>query len=67
VEGIHEVGGHLSKIRINCVLNYLLHYSLCIYFYGFFSVYDACVLLVLFPMNLYICRVFVFFSIYVYS
>jgi hypothetical protein len=36
VEGLHAVGDILTKISVNCVLNYMLHYYLCVYFYGFF-------------------------------
>jgi len=36
VEGLHTVGDILTKISVNCVLNYMLHYYLCVYFYGFF-------------------------------
>jgi hypothetical protein len=36
VEGLHTVGDIFTKISVNCVLNYMLHYYLCVYFYGFF-------------------------------
>jgi hypothetical protein len=44
VEGLHAVGDILTKISVNCVLNYMLHYYLCVCFYGFF----LCVLQVYF-------------------
>jgi mannose/fructose/N-acetylgalactosamine-specific phosphotransferase system component IIC len=34
-EGLHVVGDILTKISINCVINYMLHYYLRVYFYGF--------------------------------
>jgi hypothetical protein len=36
VEGLHPVGDIFTKISVNCVLNYMLHYYVCVYFYGFF-------------------------------
>jgi hypothetical protein len=36
VEGLHAVGGILSKISINCVLIYMLCIYTCVYVYGFF-------------------------------
>jgi hypothetical protein len=36
VEGLHAVDDILTKISVNCVVNYMLHYYLCVYFYGFF-------------------------------
>jgi len=35
VEGLHAVDDILTKISVNWVLNYMLHYFLCVYFYGF--------------------------------
>jgi hypothetical protein len=34
VEDLHEVGDILSKISVNCVLIYMLHYYLCVIFMG---------------------------------
>jgi hypothetical protein len=36
VEGLHAVGDIFTKISVNCVLNYMLHYYVCVYFFGFF-------------------------------
>jgi hypothetical protein len=36
VEGLHTVGGIISKISINCVLIYMLCIYTCVYVYGFF-------------------------------
>jgi hypothetical protein len=36
VEGLHTVGDILTRISVNCELNYMVHYYLCVYFYGFF-------------------------------
>jgi hypothetical protein len=36
MEGLHVVGDIFTKISVNCLLNYMLHYYLCIYFYGVF-------------------------------
>jgi hypothetical protein len=66
VEGLHIVGDIFTKISVNCVLNYMLHYYVCIYFYGFFLCVCACVFLLLFCMNLCICRVSICFN-FVYS
>jgi hypothetical protein len=35
VEGLHVVGDILTKISVNCVINYMLHSYLRVYFYGF--------------------------------
>jgi hypothetical protein len=35
VEGLHAIDDLFIKISVNCVLNYVLHYYLCVYFYGF--------------------------------
>jgi mannose/fructose/N-acetylgalactosamine-specific phosphotransferase system component IIC len=35
VEGLHVVGDILTKISVNCVINYMMHYYLHLYFYGF--------------------------------
>jgi hypothetical protein len=34
MEGLHAVGDILSKISVNCVLIYMLHYYLCVIFMG---------------------------------
>jgi hypothetical protein len=39
MEGLHAVGDIITKISVNCVLNYMLHYYLCVYFYGFSCVW----------------------------
>ena len=36
MEVMHIVGDIITKISVNCVLNYMMHYYLCVYFYGFF-------------------------------
>jgi hypothetical protein len=33
---MHVVGDIITKISVNCVINEMLHYYLCVYFYGFF-------------------------------
>jgi hypothetical protein len=35
VEGLHTVGDIITKISVNCVINYMFHYYLRVYFYGF--------------------------------
>jgi hypothetical protein len=40
MEGMHAVGDIFTKIRVNCVINYMLHYDLCVYFYGFILCVD---------------------------
>jgi hypothetical protein len=52
VEGLHAVGDIFTKISVNCVLNYMLHYYLCVYFYGFF--------LCVFGYFLYMLHVYVY-------
>jgi hypothetical protein len=34
VEGIHTIGDILTKISVNCVFIYMLHYYLCVIFMG---------------------------------
>jgi mannose/fructose/N-acetylgalactosamine-specific phosphotransferase system component IIC len=57
VEVLHIVGDILTKISVNCVINYMLYYYLHIYFYGFIlcAIYNclyiygiACICLFLF-------------------
>jgi hypothetical protein len=36
VEGLHAIGDVFTKISVHFVLNYMLHYYVCIYVYGFF-------------------------------
>jgi hypothetical protein len=31
MEGMHTVGDIITKISVNCMLNYMLHYYLCVY------------------------------------
>jgi hypothetical protein len=65
MEGLHAVGDIFTKISVNCVLNYMLHYYVCVYFYGFF----LCVLHVYFYYYLYesvhLQNVFVCFKFYI--
>ena len=39
VEGLHVVGDILTKISVSCVINYMLHCYLCVYFMGLFYVW----------------------------
>jgi hypothetical protein len=34
VEGLHTVGDILTRVSVNCVLIYMLHYYLCVIFMG---------------------------------
>jgi mannose/fructose/N-acetylgalactosamine-specific phosphotransferase system component IIC len=66
LKGLHVVGDILTKKGVNCVLNYMLHYYLCVYFYGFFP----CVLhMYFFIIVLYEYvhwkNVFVYFKLYI--
>jgi hypothetical protein len=36
VNGLHVVGDIFTNIRVNCVLNDMLHYYVCVYFHEFF-------------------------------
>jgi hypothetical protein len=49
MEGMHVVGGILSKISINCVLIYMLCIYTFVYVLWVLPVYVACILLLLFP------------------
>jgi hypothetical protein len=35
LEGMNSFGDIITKISVNCVINYMLHCYLCFYFYGF--------------------------------
>ena len=35
MEDLHAVGDILTKISVNCVISYMLHIYLRVYFYGF--------------------------------
>jgi hypothetical protein len=80
VEGLHTVGDIFTKISVNCVLNYMLHYYLCVYFYGFLCVwfipvfifmgivvYAACICLLLFCMNLCIYKMYLSVLSFIYK
>jgi hypothetical protein len=81
VEGLHAVGDIITKISVNCVLNYMLHYYLCVYFYGFFlwwfilvfiSMGISCLccmyMLLLFPYeSMHLQNVFVYFKFNIYK
>jgi len=47
MEGFHEVGDIFTKIGFNCVLNYMLHYYLCIIFMGFSFVCCMCIFIII--------------------
>jgi hypothetical protein len=68
VEGMHEVGGILSKISINCVLIYMLCIYTFVYVLWVLLVYVASIFLLLFPheyrKNL---RAFVYVYKFIYS
>jgi hypothetical protein len=56
VEGMHAFGDILTNISVNCVINYMLHYYLCVYIFMVFPIYAACTCLLLFhheSMNLH--------------
>jgi hypothetical protein len=63
VEVLQAVNDLFIKISVNCVLNYVLHYYLCVSFLCVFLVHVACVFLLLFCMNQCVCRVFVCFNL----
>jgi hypothetical protein len=66
VEGLHAVGDIFTKISVNCVLNYMLHYYLCVYFYGFFLCVHVYVLLLLFMYeSVHLHNVFFLFKFYI--
>ena len=62
VEGLHVVGDIFIKDKCQLCVK-LCVALLFMYFLWFFIVYDACVFLLLFCMNLCICRVFVCFNL----
>jgi hypothetical protein len=47
MEGLYAIGDIFTKISVNCVLNYMLHYYVCVYFYGFSCVCYMCVLIII--------------------
>jgi hypothetical protein len=81
VEGLHVVSDILTKISVNCVLIYMLHYYLCVYFSGFFlSVVYTCLYIYgyflsmlqvyvycYFRMNLCIYRMYLSFLSFIYK
>jgi hypothetical protein len=67
VEGLHRLSDFLTKVSGNCVLIYMLHYYLCVYFYGYclfmMHVYVYCY----FRMTMCIYRMIFYVLIYIYS
>jgi hypothetical protein len=60
VEGLHAVGDILTKISVNCVINFMMHYYLRVYFYGFIiCVVHNC--LYIYGYFLYMMHVYVYF------
>jgi hypothetical protein len=57
VEGLHTVGGIISKISINCVLIYMMCIYTCVYVYGFFLCMLHVYFYYYFHMNMCICRI----------
>jgi hypothetical protein len=47
VEGLHAIGDIFTKISVNCVLNYMLHYYVCIFFMGFSCVCCMCIFIII--------------------
>ena len=80
VEGLHVVSDILTKISVNCVLIYMMHYYLCVYFCGFsLCVVDTCLYIYgyflsmlhvyvyyYFSMNLCIYRMYLSILIFIY-
>jgi hypothetical protein len=79
LEGLHIVGDIITKISVNCVLIYMLHYYLCVYLWVFrlcclylslylweLFVYVACICLLLFPYeSVHLQNVFFCFKFYI--
>jgi hypothetical protein len=59
VEGMHAIGDIITKISVNCVINYMLHCHLRVYFYGFILrvVYNC---LYIYGYCLYMLQVYVY-------
>jgi hypothetical protein len=66
MEGLHTFGDILTNIRVNCVINYMLHYYLCVYIFMVFSIYAARTCLILFQYesmhlhNVFLCLHFIY-------
>jgi hypothetical protein len=43
MEVFHAIGDIFTKMSVNCVLNYMLHYYLCVIFMGFSCVCCMCI------------------------
>jgi hypothetical protein len=67
MEGLHTFGDILTKISVNCVLNYTLHYYLCIYFYGFSRVCCMCIFIIVLYESVHLQNVFFYFKLYIYN
>jgi hypothetical protein len=68
MEGMHAVGDILIKISVNCVLNYMLHYYLCVYFYGFsLCVCCMCIFIIGLYESMHLQNLFVCFKLYIYK
>jgi hypothetical protein len=65
VEGFHTIGDILTKISVYCVLNYMLHYYLCINFYGFSHVCCMCIFIIVLYEYVHFHNVFVCFKLYI--
>jgi hypothetical protein len=63
VESLHAVGDIFTKISVNCVLNCMLHYYLCVYFYEFSYVWFIPVFI--FMSNVCLCCMCMFTTIFV--
>jgi hypothetical protein len=78
---MHIFGDILTKISVNCVLNFMLHYYLCVYFYGFILcvvyncqyIYEYCLSMLLVyvtiisSMNFCIYRTYLSIFSYIYK
>jgi hypothetical protein len=54
MEGLHAIGDIFTKISVKCVLNYMFHYYLCIYFYGFSFVRFMCISIIILYESIYL-------------
>jgi hypothetical protein len=65
VEGMHAIGDIFTKISVHFVLTYMLHYYVCIYFYGLFlSVLHVYFIIILYE-SMHLQNVFVYFKFYI--
>jgi hypothetical protein len=62
MEGVDTIGDIITKISVNCVLNYMLHYYLCVYFMGFSCLFFMCIFIIVLYESVHLQNVFAVLS-----